>query len=46
MYSTPYDPALGSLKEKEKRRILDMDKFKNELAGTATDKIVTIEDIS
>jgi hypothetical protein len=28
MYSTPYDPALGSLKEKERRKILDMDKFK------------------
>jgi hypothetical protein len=36
MNSTPYDPALGGLKEKEKRRISAMDDFMNELAEAAT----------
>jgi hypothetical protein len=33
MNSTPYDPALGSLREKEKRKVSDMDDFMSELAG-------------
>lgn len=35
MKSTPYDPALGNLKEEERRKISDMDHFMRELAETA-----------
>jgi hypothetical protein len=35
MDSTPYDAALGSLKEDERRKLSDMDHFMGELAGAA-----------
>ncbi|KAJ5906919.1 DUF1766-domain-containing protein [Penicillium subrubescens] len=32
MRTTPYDPVLGNLKEKEKRKAAEMDDFMSELA--------------